>query len=514
MAIGARQSVNEPALHGTFALELAKDAIALHAKDNFSNWQEIGVAYPGSADFKRQIAWLKSQAGPSGEVMIWLQDDQITRHELQLTAKNRLDRRHEAALALTSSGAASGDFEFALGHAVGGAATPCLVLPGKTLHEAETYTRKWGFVPCGITLNTSQDGFAGSPVFEPPETRTSRLLRKWAIYGLLTGSLATTAGLSASILWAIALEGQRPGIERNEVPKISASLVSGRDTHPIEPARVEDESAALPIASGVLETVPNADSATLAMPDYGDTWAGRAPVPVSPAVLRHKPADARLTLGQPMTDLTAPVALASLGAPVAEPLTVDAVALHWSEEELAPVASTEALTGADTKNADTAQLGNPDTELAYLSPMPVPRPDRPQPSGGLALEPAVSDTAATTPRPGPQTAPNPMPRPKGAAARFAATRTLIPRTTRAPRTGLGSLVRAAKREGLPLDRTSLVGVINLQSGREALLRLPSGRFQRIAQGDVIEGWTVTLIGQDAVRLKRGGEQHTLVLVSR
>ncbi|MEM7240152.1 MAG: hypothetical protein AAF501_20305, partial [Pseudomonadota bacterium] len=64
------------------------------------------------------------------------------------------------------------------------------------------------------------------------------------------------------------------------------------------------------------------------------------------------------------------------------------------------------------------------------------------------------------------------------------------------------------------DRTSLIGIINVGTNREALLRLPNGRFRRIGQGDTLDGWKVNLIGRDAVRLQQGAKEHTLILVSR
>ena len=76
-------------------------------------------------------------------------------------------------------------------------------------------------------------------------------------------------------------------------------------------------------------------------------------------------------------------------------------------------------------------------------------------------------------------------------------------------------VRAAASErGLPLDRVALVGILNLEAGRKALLRLPDGVFRSVGIGDVIDGWRVSAIGVDAMRVSRGAEDRTLLLVSR
>jgi hypothetical protein len=57
-------------------------------------------------------------------------------------------------------------------------------------------------------------------------------------------------------------------------------------------------------------------------------------------------------------------------------------------------------------------------------------------------------------------------------------------------------------------------VIDAQSGREALLRMSSGDVRKVTLGDTVAGWRVNAIGQDTMRLTRGGESRTLLLVTR
>lgn len=85
----------------------------------------------------------------------------------------------------------------------------------------------------------------------------------------------------------------------------------------------------------------------------------------------------------------------------------------------------------------------------------------------------------------------------------------LPRVLRPSR---GAVVDVATETGLVLDRTSLVGIVSLQSERQALVRLPNGRFRRVATGDDVEGWVVSRIGADAMRLSRGGQDRVLLLV--
>jgi hypothetical protein len=77
-----------------------------------------------------------------------------------------------------------------------------------------------------------------------------------------------------------------------------------------------------------------------------------------------------------------------------------------------------------------------------------------------------------------------------------------------------SIQEAATEHGLPLDRASLIGILNLDTGRKALLRLPNGRYRSVVVGDVLDGWRVSLIGTDAMRITRSGQDHTLLLVNR
>ncbi|MDH3666354.1 MAG: hypothetical protein OEN23_05435 [Paracoccaceae bacterium] len=83
-----------------------------------------------------------------------------------------------------------------------------------------------------------------------------------------------------------------------------------------------------------------------------------------------------------------------------------------------------------------------------------------------------------------------------------------------PKISPQSVQEAATDQGLPLDKVTLIGILDLESGRRALLRLPNGRYRSVVLGDVLDGWRVSLIGRDAMRVTRSGEDRTLLLVSR
>ena len=80
----------------------------------------------------------------------------------------------------------------------------------------------------------------------------------------------------------------------------------------------------------------------------------------------------------------------------------------------------------------------------------------------------------------------------------------------APRT-----VRSAAAEvGLQLGQTNLIGVLQGTNGRQALVQLQDGGYQKVARGDVVDGWRVHSIGRETMRLSRRGQNRTLLLISR
>ena len=170
-------------------------------------------------------------------------------------------------------------------------------------------------------------------------------------------------------------------------------------------------------------------------------------------------------------------------------------------------------------------------------PRPTGRPDQPAPQPSIPTN-TDGDAAAVEAGAIPQTAgddqtddsladeapglavnltsaPQPKLRPKSIAGKIdqAVARILRPDAS-GGRPATRSVRTAATESGLPLDRTSLIGIINVNSGREALVRLPNGRFRRVGRGDLLDGWRVSGIGRDDLRLSRSGKNHTLLLVGR
>lgn len=166
-------------------------------------------------------------------------------------------------------------------------------------------------------------------------------------------------------------------------------------------------------------------------------------------------------------------------APSIGPSTVPTTATESRAPEVTPEATTTATT-------NVAAPANRD----LTTPTPT--------------DEASSDLAAIQ-------APTPSKRPRALefAARRMPARTRTPLAVYLPR----SVSDAARRTGLSLDKTNLIGVIEANSGRQALIRLPNGGFRKVGQGDKVNGWRVSSVNRESVRLTRKGEKRTLLLVT-
>lgn len=77
----------------------------------------------------------------------------------------------------------------------------------------------------------------------------------------------------------------------------------------------------------------------------------------------------------------------------------------------------------------------------------------------------------------------------------------------------GTRVGAAAtiKDGIALGDISLIGIYGTSKTRRALVRLPQGRYVQISRGDSVSGWTVSAVGEDAVRIQKGSKNKVLRL---
>ena len=229
------------------------------------------------------------------------------------------------------------------------------------------------------------------------------------------------------------------------------------------------------------------------------------------------------------------------------PVTGDQASLSPQSQTPAPDPAPEAEGAAELPGEQLSSLApvemtdqprprpanvQPDPEpVAEPQAQPAPAPvEAPAPSAVTQTATAAPeaqtpqpDTAQTEPETDPDAptvyaalnAPKPRVRPAQLARAAAATRqssggAALRRTAPASR----SVRTAASESGLALNKTSLIGVIDARSGRQALVRMPSGDYRKVGRGDTLDGWRVSSIGREAMKLTRRGQSRTLLLVSR
>lgn len=183
----------------------------------------------------------------------------------------------------------------------------------------------------------------------------------------------------------------------------------------------------------------------------------------------------------------------------------------------------------DTANTQPKNISVPPPRPADAVKATVRLQQNPGPE---APNPRISvREAAAVPQPSQVAQPEPVvPDPEEAYAALSSPRPLVrPETLRAPEVTLPKKTKskpisvrasptsvrvAALERGIELSETNLIGVIEASSGRRALVRLPDGDFRKVARGDELNGWRVSSIGREALRLTRKGQNRTLMLVSR
>ncbi len=167
------------------------------------------------------------------------------------------------------------------------------------------------------------------------------------------------------------------------------------------------------------------------------------------------------------------------------------------------------------------------TENAVTGPQQAAEPEklarirpRPRPETEAAAQTAAADTEGT--ELAVRTALRPRPRPAGLAARPATARPAVANATdpvprAAPpaqpdgRTPATVARHATAENVISLRKVNLIGVFGTPANRRALVRLPSGRYQKVKVGDRLDGGRVIAIGERELRYQKKGRNLTLRL---
>lgn len=79
----------------------------------------------------------------------------------------------------------------------------------------------------------------------------------------------------------------------------------------------------------------------------------------------------------------------------------------------------------------------------------------------------------------------------------------------APATSATVARAATEKSEFKKSRMSLVGIFGAPNKRRALVRLPSGRYVKVQNGDKVSGWQVSAIGESSLRINKGSRNQTL-----
>lgn len=463
------------------ALDLGPDAVRLMRADGAGGWHELGEA-PLDAGFARWIAALRdialehdaeADAGAGARVDLWLPPGQILARRYDVAHAGAHGARHEARReaearrrVAAETGGRAADVSVAVAPVRPGEPMRVLAVPARTVAEARAYAGRWGFRPARVSVAPDhRDGFGeAGPSFAPP----GRILPAAPSLGQVTGALAAllVAGAGAWATWALIADPPRPAFAMI-APAIGAAPADG---------------ASAPTSENAVDA---------AGPEQRDAAAPPPAIAKPPAPRTTGPAPARASSTR-----------ADRAKGVGRGDEVAALIRSLPERREAAATPSAPLVLAAATLAPRAVQGAPAPRppLAPHAAAPGTKPDaRPAEASATEAAPA-SDSALAVPA-----APLPPVRPADRAADFA--RALHGATGGEP--SPAGVRQAAARHGLEIDGLGLIGVLEADSGRRALLRTAAGDVVTLAEGDSVLGWRVDAIGHDSVRVTRGGESRTL-----
>lgn len=267
----------------------------------------------------------------------------------------------------------------------------------------------------------------------------------------------------------------------------SAVAVIPEEPALVPPERPEDAGSPVQVFARAPEVVPPLRDGDAAAP-APETSAGRA---VEAAEIATAVAAAAATATADAEELAAsPNAIRRMARPPARPGAMTAEEREREELMAALEPSDLALTRSDAPRA------RPD---AVVVRVPAPAAAA---AGAMATTPTAPPAVAAVrqPVPGTTVAPKPQDVPRAATA---------PRPAPQLPTSASVAKAATVDNAMPMRQLALVGVFGKSGSRHALVRLPNGRFVKVGPGDSVDGYQVAAIGENAVRMRRGGRDTVL-----
>ncbi|MFD2173282.1 hypothetical protein [Rhodobacter lacus] len=205
-------------------------------------------------------------------------------------------------------------------------------------------------------------------------------------------------------------------------------------------------------------------------------------------------------------------AAAAAPPPAAEPALASAEALPASF----PNASAQALS-VSRRPLDRPRNFSSAVERALAAaiaaePAPaVPEPEVTAPVVVAAAAPAPEPPAPEPPAPR-RSSPSPAPEPTVFTSSEESSEPEPPRVAPKVPTSASVARQATQKNAIDLGDVTLIGLFGTPNNRRALVRMPNGRFYRVAVGDRLDGGKVTAIGEAQMTYQKSGRPITLKLV--
>ena len=549
-------------------LDLTEDAVVLCRRRTEGSYEELRRAPLDHPNFQSRIDELRVEAlvrNPNkSPITILLPESQILRRDYLLTSRTPIARREEAIRRLVAeTHYEAGELCVDCSTPEDGAPTVVLAALHQTVREATSYCEKWGFVPGRVSTRHHAADFKGSaPVFALPKNSITRLgarsvqMAAAAIaalafgYGALQVYEATTPILKALTITPLpaqqplefyladaaplAKRTSTPAVRTTSLQWIALTSAKRNDFNRVPALSDRIPNPAKSVMSPDSPFAPRVQEVFSIGPALGATHHSRPGRPANPVsgtasagVSQVVTAIDRIRLGSRALSRAA-----GPGPTVAKTVstdppqsTEDVKVAALGPGEVTRVLSRRVRLRRERVVPQSAPQEKDDVEVAAVDPdahrLPLPRPSEakaPTSSSPVRDEESADVKAPPEKSSDPEevhaaaASPLPRSRPKSLEERIVAIKpSVASKAVAAPK--LPTTVKAAASErGLDLDETSLIGVMDARNGRRALVRLPGGEYLKVTNGDLLNGWRVSSISREAMKLTRQGRQRTLQLI--